>query len=436
MSGPRPRAITLRATHVDLRGDGVGVTGGRVVHVPGLFGGESAQVRVLVRSARHPRDTAEIDHLRVRHRARREAPCHRHVSREGACSGCPLMELDEDAQRDQKRLMLAALGLSVDRVAFGAPLGYRASSKRVAFMEGAHLRLGSWARGTHVGADMRGCLVDHPRITRAADELAREANVLGVRAYDEARGEGVLRYVLLKTDGERVLMTLITGALEDAETVRALAARLEVPAGVSWSVQPSRGNAIRGEMAELVRGVDRLDGSIADVDVPIGPLGFLQPNPAVIGAAYRALLDDEEGRPLEGARALDLYAGAGVTTALARARFREVVPCESHPESAAALGVAPTLVEELLQRELASGAASPALVIANPPRKGLGPAVCEALIALGAPRVHVMSCGPEGLARDLAALEAGGYRRVALEAYDTLPQTPHVELVAKLVLSR
>ena len=43
-----------------------------------------------------------------------------------------------------------------------------------------------------------------------------------------------------------------------------------------------------------------------------------------------------------------------------------------------------------------------------------------------------MACGPGGLAKDIAAL-AEGYRLQSLRAYDTLPQTPHVELIAKLV---
>ncbi|HJK89978.1 MAG TPA: hypothetical protein RMH26_04500, partial [Polyangiaceae bacterium LLY-WYZ-15_(1-7)] len=84
-------------------------------------------------------------------------------------------------------------------------------------------------------------------------------------------------------------------------------------------------------------------------------------------------------------------------------------------------------------RQGEGGAGAPELVLANPPRKGLGPKVTAQLAALGAPRVQIMSCGPKGLRRDLDALEAAGYRLAALHAWDTLPQTPHVELVAKLV---
>ena len=43
-----------------------------------------------------------------------------------------------------------------------------------------------------------------------------------------------------------------------------------------------------------------------------------------------------------------------------------------------------------------------------------------------------MACGPAGLAKDVAAL-AEGYRLESLHAYDTLPQTPHVEFIAKFV---
>ena len=42
-----------------------------------------------------------------------------------------------------------------------------------------------------------------------------------------------------------------------------------------------------------------------------------------------------------------------------------------------------------------------------------------------------MSCNPAALKRDLERL-ASGFELTSLHAYDTLPHTPHVELVAKL----
>jgi tRNA/tmRNA/rRNA uracil-C5-methylase (TrmA/RlmC/RlmD family) len=122
-----------------------------------------------------------------------------------------------------------------------------------------------------------------------------------------------------------------------------------------------------------------------------------------------------------------------VTTQLLRERFEEVVACESYPESAAALGIAAQSAQSFCQAWLDACRPTPELILANPPRAGLGADVCAALLQLGAPRVQIMSCSAKTLAEDLRRLDAR-YRLVGLRGYDTLPQTNHVELVAWLVL--
>lgn len=418
--------------------DGAGIAsfeGGEVV-VSGSFVGE--RVRVVVdHVGQHGRSFATSEALLTAHPGRRSPPCDRHPGRGGACSGCAWQSLHEDAQRAEKRRLLAQVyDLEVDSVRAlpGGDFGYRWSSKRVVGGVAGALVLGSYVSGSHRLADMTGCLVEHPAIAAAAHELLAVADGLGVEPYrpvaegsDPAASAG-LRYVWLKTDGRSVLLTLITGAA-DARAVRLLAERLELPSGVAWSVQGGAGNAIRGAAIELLRGESSLSLRLAGSEVEVGPLGFLQPNPAVAELAYRDLVRGHDGASLAGELALDLYAGAGVTTSLLRAGFARVVPVESYPESAHALGVVALGTAEFLA---GYKGARPELVIANPPRAGLGAEVCERLVSLAAPRLQIMSCSPRTLARDLAALEAGGYRRAALRAYDTLPQTPHVEVIAWL----
>jgi len=184
----------------------------------------------------------------------------------------------------------------------------------------------------------------------------------------------------------------------------------------------------------MLRGAATLQAIVAGVDISVGPLGFLQPNPVVAGTMYRALLSAADGTALPRGRAFDLYAGAGVTTALLQEVMDEVTPCESYPESAVALGVQSEEVAPFLARQ----ERAPDLVVANPPRKGLGVDVVSELRRLGAERLHILACGPAALARDLEALSAdgpGAYRLERLRAFDTLPQTPHVELLAHLRLA-
>ncbi len=265
---------------------------------------------------------------------------------------------------------------------------------------------------------MQRCMVDHPLIAAAADELGEVARDLGMDAYHESRGRDGLRAVWLRTNGAEVLTTLVTSDPNAAE-LRRLGDRLTKSDGVAYSVHRGRGNALRGATATMLRGIEELEV----FGTRVGPLGFLQPNPEVAERIYDELVDG-----IHGGHVFDLYAGSGATTRRLAGRTGEVVPCESHPEGASSLGIEAETVEAFLARQIEA----PDAVVANPPRKGLGAEVTSELLRLRPRRIHVMSCGPAALAEDIAAL-APAYRVESLRAYDTLPQTPHVELIVKLI---
>ena len=426
--------IELELDTLGPAGEGVGTHDGRTVHVPGGFPGERVDARVAHVSRQRPVVHAELLRITTPHPGRRPSPCIHHDTGEPGkrkqplCTGCPLLSLAVADQRALKQTSLAREhGLQVDQVvAAPAEFGYRCSSKRVVGGPPGQLVLGSYVRGTHTLAAMHACQVDHPEIVLAAEELRRVADSLAIAAHDEKTGIGDLRYVWFKTDGREVLLTLVT-ASEDSRAARELPERLRRPTGIAWSVQPSHGNSLRGRPAQVLRGLPELALELVGVPFTTGPLGFLQPNPEVAARAYADLVRGPDSLALHGELAFDLYAGAGVTTQLLRRQFTEVRPCEAYPESAALLGSSPETTEAFLQRQTER----PTLVIANPPREGLGPQVCAELLRLAPPHLHIMSCGPASLARDLAAL-AAKFRVLAIRAYDTLPHTPHVELVAWL----
>ncbi len=448
--------LELRGQTIDGEGSGVVEHAGRRLHVPGLLPGELAEVRVDNLARFSANAYGHLLTVTEPHPQRRSPACPQHRdpldrSRAGTCGGCPLMHLGIVGQRQAKRDRLRSLGLELgeDDLVTGEEWGYRWSSKRVVAGKLGGLWLGSRRADplAHAGqiADMHGCRVDHPAIERVFAALIRRANadrIQGWRPGSQAKpATGDLRYAWAKTDGERVLLTLITSPGENPDGHSRAAELLPTAlmaacgpelAGVAWSVQPERGNAIRGRAPELLAGVGTLTLELAGVQVELGPLGFLQPNPPIATRAYLDLCQPATGEwaePLD--RVWDLYAGVGVTTALLRARHREVIACESYAESAEALGIAPMAVEDFLLAHKTSPAGPPNLVVANPPRAGLGAEVCLRLLEAGPERVHMMSCNPETLADDLARL-APAYTLERLRAYDTLPQTAHLELVAWL----
>lgn len=138
--------------------------------------------------------------------------------------------------------------------------------------------------------------------------------------------------------------------------------------------------------------------------------------------------------------ALDLYAGGGLFTALLARSFAQVIAVESSQISHADLIYnSPANVKAVcapVEQHLGkvAGRLSPDLVVADPPRSGLGAGVVRSLVALRAPAMVYVSCDPATLARDLAPLLAAGYRVQQAHLVDLFPQTFHLETVLHLAL--
>ena len=73
------------------------------------------------------------------------------------------------------------------------------------------------------------------------------------------------------------------------------------------------------------------------------------------------------------------------------------------------------------------------VAVLDPPRKGAGGEVLQALAALKVERVVLVSCDPATLGRDAGDLHTLGYRLQAVQPVDMFPQTWHVESVALAV---
>lgn len=174
-----------------------------------------------------------------------------------------------------------------------------------------------------------------------------------------------------------------------------------------------------------------------------------------IRTALRAVLRKEEG----GARpfcAVDLYAGVGFLTRplleLAReAGGGDVTAVEIEPSSFSSLSKnlllwsssglpsaravrssAESFLSSFSRQKFPNSPNLPIdVLVADPPRAGLSPAVRAAILRLLPRRLVMVSCDPPTFARDLAALKAR-YRVERLTLLDLFPQTHHVETVALL----
>lgn len=164
----------------------------------------------------------------------------------------------------------------------------------------------------------------------------------------------------------------------------------------------------------------------------VSPKSFFQVNRFLIDDLVRAATGAHTGKT-----ALDLYAGAGLFALPLAKTFEKVIAVEAGSAAAHDLrfnaeraGVAVQSEYSRVEEFLARCTKTPDLVLADPPRAGLGPGVVAHLKRLAAPKVTIVSCDPATLARDLAGMPE--YEIESMTLVDLFPQTYHLETVVQL----
>lgn len=87
------------------------------------------------------------------------------------------------------------------------------------------------------------------------------------------------------------------------------------------------------------------------------------------------------------------------------------------------------------ERYLKDAGSSYDIIIADPPREGLGKDVVNRIVKIKPSSIIYVSCNPSTLARDLKLFIKQGYRFVRSQPLDMFPQTYHIESVSLLEAS-
>jgi len=379
-------------------GEGVGHRAdGRTLFVAGALPGE--RVRVEITESRRRHDRGVVSQVLRPAPARRPPPCP-HVAR--GCGGCDWQHVDEPTQRDLRLRIVAdalrRIGRIPDPPLVCGPPGAAGSGRttvRAGVIDG---RAGFRRRRSHEIVAVDSCLVTHPAAEAVLVDSgfgpAEEVVVrVGARTGDRLVVASPTAAGVAAPDGVRVV-----GADELAAGTRAwiheevAGRRWRVSARSFFQASPEGAEAL---VAAVGRGVDRLG-----------------PDP--------------------GGRLVDLCAGVGLFAGSIGRDWAEVTAVE--PSRSAVADVRHNLgrdgarvVRAPLDRWRPSRAD---LVIADPPRAGLGRAGVERVVATGAAALVLVSCDVGSLGRDAGLLAAAGYRLVSAEVLDLFPQTSHVEVVS------
>lgn len=341
---------------------------------------------------------------------------------------------------------LAAPGTACD----SAPVRYRHKAA-TPFAPGPRglVRSGFYARGTHRIVPCSECLVEEPRARAALNAVAQAAFDVGVSAYDEDRGRGLLRHAVARMGwaSDECLLTLVTNGESiphERELVAEIRRRAPFVTSIAQNVNRRRTNAILGRQTRALFGNGRMRDALLGCDFEIGPTSFYQTNPEQTERLYalaigRAGLED-------GMRVLDAYCGIG-TIGLCAARAVEGLEVVGVEQVEGAVADARVNAEANGLEERCHFVCADAtaymrdarrdrrgfdVILMDPPRAGSTPEFLRGAAGLAPARIVYISCNPQTQRRDVDLLVALGYRLESLALVDMFPHTKHAETVAVL----
>lgn len=315
--------------------------------------------------------------------------------------------------------------------------------------KGGSIRCGFYERGTHRIVACRACLTEDPRCRPILNSVARVAERLKIRAYDEDRGRGMLRHAVVRT-GYRTnegLLTIVGNGetlAHGRELARAVAEQAPLELSVAFNVNRKRTNAILGPVTKPLLGPGVMHDALLGVTFEIGPTSFYQTNPEQTEVLYRLAIDQARLEP--GQTLLDAYCGIGTIGLCAAAaqeglevlgveRVKGAVDDARRNAEANGLADRARFVcadATAYLRDAAREGRSFDAVVLDPPRAGATERFLEACCDTGPGRIVYVSCNPTTQRRDLDVLCRRGYRLESLAVVDMFPQTKHAETVATL----
>ncbi|MEC0179941.1 23S rRNA (uracil(1939)-C(5))-methyltransferase RlmD [Paenibacillus peoriae] len=345
-----------------------------------------------------------------------------------------------DLAREQGVVVHPTLGMS-------EPWRYRNKAQVPIGVTEGGLVGGFYARGSHRIVDMNTCLIQDERNDEVVARVKEIGRMLGISAYNEETGRGLLRHVVVKTafrTGEMMLVLVTNGRdIPHADAwIGSIREHIPHVASICQNVNTKRTNVIFGDETRVLWGRDVIYDYIGNVQFAISARSFYQVNPVQTEVLYSKTV---EYAGLTGKETvIDAYCGIG-TISLFLAQHADQVYGVEIVKEAIEDARSNALLNNMRNVKFEVGASEDVIpawkqqgitadvIVVDPPRKGCDPRLLDTILEMKPERVVYVSCNPSTLARDLRILEDGGYRTVEVQPVDMFPHTVHVESVALLV---
>lgn len=443
--------LTLRCERLGSELEGVCSHEGMAIFVPGMLPGEEAEALIVKTQPRYA--FGKLLKITSPSPERAEPTCPAYDK----CGGCSGQHMTYEATLRAKRMQvwdcltrIGGLKLSDGDVppVLGADEPFHCRNKTALPVGGTSdaPQLGFYRRRSHAIVPIADCPVALGGLEPVISAVTQWMKHARIQPYNELTGRGLLRHVVVRTTRSGQTMVILVATKDHLPRVEDLIERLQkqLPGfcALHLSVNAMRNNVILGNNSRKLFGEDAVYEKLLGLTFEIPPLSFFQVNPVQTERLYQTAIDFAQLTPED--IVVDAYAGAGTISLCMAKKARRVIGIEIVPQAIegairnaerngidnAEFHVA--AVEELLPKMVAEGL-KPDVIVLDPPRKGVEPAVVEAVLKAAPRRVVYVSCHVPTQARDVKLLCEGGYRLEHCQPVDMFCYAGGVENVLSLV---
>ena len=438
------KKYALTITDLGKKGEGVGKHDGFTLFVKGALPGD--EIETLVLKTKKTYGYGKLVNILKPSPMRIKPPC----PLTERCGGCQIQHMN---YAEQLSLKTRHVKDAIERVGklkdieikpcigMEDPFFYRNKMQFAIGQKDPRINIGLFSIASHHIVDIDKCYIQHPntdKVILIVRDFLYEKNI---SIYDESKHQGLVRHLVIRYSfarDEMMVMLVINGEKlpEQNELVKRLRELPYVKSiGINHNVH--QGDTVLRGKVTILWGEKFIVEEIDGIEFEISPMSFFQVNPIQTKTLFDTILKKAALKKED--IVWDLYCGVGSISLLLAKKAKHVFGIDNVPE---AIQDAKRNAErnKLTNLDFISGDVEknighlehPNVVVLDPPRKGCEEVVLESVAYAKPDRIVYVSCDPVTLARDLARLEALGYKTREIQPIDMFPHTMHVESVSVL----
>jgi len=287
-----------------------------------------------------------------------------------------------------------------------------------------------------------------PNIVNDIRNEVRNFTILNAWPYFHLKTQaGWLRNLVVRmseSSGEIMVMLMVTAPLKDAIDAIFDNLKQKFPqiSSFIWYVNDKRNDSY-SDLKWHVWGESKpyIIEKLGKWQFYVSPNSFFQTNSKQANALYQKVYE-AIGDKVD--TLYDLYCGAGSISIFVSDKAQKIVGLEFIRDAVADARKNADLnglshleffagdIRKMLNEEFVTMHGQPDVVITDPPRAGMEPAVVEQLLAIAPKKIIYVSCNPASQARDISLMK-DHYTIESVQPVDMFPQTTHVENITVLI---